>query len=896
MLLTPNTKLGPYEVLSSLGAGGMGEVYRARDSRLDRDVAIKLLPETFARDTERMARFQREAKVLASLSHTNIAAVYGFEEFEGKRFLVMELAEGETLAERLQRGPLPIRDSLEIASLVAQGVEAAHEKGIIHRDLKPANVKVTAEGVLKVLDFGLAKALTGDTSATDIANSPTITVEHTRPGVVLGTAAYMSPEQARGRVLDKRTDIWSFGVILYECLTAQRPFIGETTSDLVARILERDPDWTALPKETPPLVQLLLRRCLAKDRNKRLRDIGDARVDLEAAIHDPTTSGWLLGDAALRTTSSKRERSGAWMAVSAVFVAILGVASGWALRDWRASTAPRAVIRFVLDFPASYSLTGEGDGASLALDPTGGTLAFAAEAKGISRIFVRELSADEARPMPGTEGGKAPFFSPDGRWLGFSAGGKLMKVPVAGGPSLSLCDKSSEDAAWLDDGTIVFGGERSLVRVSENGGTPQELAVAGPTKRAVDGQQLLLGFQTVCAVPGASYVLAGVWDGVSIQDYDVVSVSLSDGAVRSVMQNAVDPHYVAPGYLVFLRGTSVLAVPFDERRGVVQGEPFQVIEGVVASKWADQAKFATSTNGTLAFVPGGRPGPGRRLIRVDSNGKAEPLMDGVDAMVGGILVSPSGRDVAVVTLRRQIELWSFSMSRQSFTLVNNTGETWGPVWTSDGESLVFQRTVPEQEPKIVQQRADGSGPAEPISIEKLGDANPSSFSPDGSMLFMTRNDDVILHRWGQTGPPELILGTSADEGDAMFAPDGKHFAYVSNESSRDEVFVRTIPDSGRKWQVSTTGGYAPRWSRDGKTLFFLDDKGVLHASSIETDSVFHSSSPQRLFDTNGIATTDLWGAYDVLPDGSFVMVEPADWEKQPSRIHIVVNWVAELPK
>jgi len=907
MTLATGLQLGPYEILAPLGAGGMGEVYRARDARLDREVAIKVLPEALARDKERILRFEREAKVLASLNHPNIAAIYGFEEFESTRFLVMELAEGETLAQRLNRGPIPIRDTLEIANGIAIALEAAHEKGIIHRDLKPANVKVTPDGTVKVLDFGLAKAMAGDSTGTDIANSPTITMEHTRPGVILGTAAYMSPEQARGRGLDKRTDIWSFGVVLYEFLAGTRPFVGETTSDLVARILERDPDWTSLPASTPPLVQLLLRRCLAKDRNRRLRDIGDARVDLETALTDPTSSGVLLAGAAIASGERKPKRGVVPVAALLIPALLLGAALGWRARASRESVSALPVVRFHVDVPSPYEFhIGDGsDLSSFTLNRSGTMLAFTAYAEGVSRILVRDFAAREARPLPGTEGGEDPFFSPDSRWLGYFAGDKLMKVPVHGGPALTICEATGPDGAWLEDGTIVFkaSNSMSLVRVGEKGGTPTELAVAGQSRRSVDGKQLLLGFQTLRAIPGADYILAGVWDGTTIEDYALVSVSLADGTVRSVMHDGVDPHFVAPEYLLFLRGSSILAAPFDLQAGEVTGEPVQVIEGVVSSKWADSALFAASVSGTLAYVPGGRQGPGRRLIRVDAAGKSEPLMENAEAIVGGMRVSPDGGEVIVTTLRRNIDLWSFNVARRSLTLVNNIGESWNPVWTSDSQAIVFQQVIPEQPRSVVRKRIDGSMAAEPVPIESPDRIGTNSFSPDGTQLLVTleevspeRRSDIALYRWGQIGPTEPVLGGSADESDATFAPDGKHFAYVSNETGRYEVFVRTLSDTGAKRQISQAGGREPVWSRDGKKLFFLDHKAVLHAVSVDLDAGPQFSAPEKLFDTAGMATTDLWGVYDVLPDGGFVMVQPADWEKQTPRIHVVLNWREELMK
>ncbi len=908
MSLTAGTKLGPYGILAPLGAGGMGEVYRARDSRLDRDVAIKVLPEAFSRDPERVARFEREAKLLASLNHPNIAAVYGFEQAGDKRLLVLELVEGETLADRLKVGPMAIDEALATAKQIAEALESAHEQGIIHRDLKPGNIKITPEGKVKVLDFGLAKAMAADDrSHTAVANSPTITADFTRPGVIMGTAAYMSPEQARGKAVDKRTDIWSFGCVLYECLGGRKPFDGETSTDLIARILERDPDWSRLPPKTPPTAQLLMRRCLAKDRNKRLRDIGDARIELESALADPTSSGLLFAGAVVAGRSGRRGRGVGLLMGLLVATALLGSGLGWWLRASRESVSAPAIVRFNVDAPAPFEFRiGERyDSSSFCLDDDGTMLAFSAFAEGSSRIFVRKFSENEARALPGTEGGWNPFFSPDGRWVGYFMGGKLMKAPVSGGPAMTLCDATATNAAWLEDGTIVYGdsGGRRLLRVGEMGGMPKELAIAGQSRRSVDGKQLLLGFQSVCAIPAADYVLAGVWDGTTIEDYAIVSVSLADGTVRSLMQHGVDPKFIAPGTLVFLRGSSVMEVPFDAKTASLTGEPREVIGGVVCSKWADDALFTASANGTLAFMPGGRQGPDRRLIRVDSTGKSEPLTETADAIVGGMRLSPDGRDLILITLRRNIDLWSFNLARRSLTLVNNMGESWSPVWTPDGSAILFGQIVPEKPRTVVKKRVDGSAAVEPVPIEGDDEINPNSFSADGTQLLVTldevsqeRRSDIALIPWGKPGPPQIVLGSAADESNAKFAPDGAHFAFVSNETGRYEVFVRSLSNSGSKWQVSQAGGHEPVWSRDGRKLFFLDHKGILLAASVDWDSGPKFSAPEKLFDTAGIATTDLWGVYDVLPDGDFVMVQPAAWEKQAPRIHVVLNWREELKK
>jgi len=485
MGLNPNTKLGPYEILSPLGAGGMGEVYRAKDSRLDRDVAIKVLPEAMALDSERILRFEREAKALATLSHPNIAAIYGFEEHDGKRLLVMELAEGETLAERLGRGALPIDESLETARKIAEALEAAHEKGIVHRDLKPANIKIGPDGEVKVLDFGLAKALVGDAasvpsmSPTEVVHSPTITAEFTRPGLILGTAGYMSPEQARGRSIDKRTDIWAFGCVLFECLSGARLFSGETATDSIGAILHKEPEWALLPPNTPPTIQLLLRRCLAKDRNKRLRDIGDARIEIENALADPTASMLRLGGAALYAAGASSwqaawRRSLPW-ALCAILVAALGAL--W----FSTRPAKQAVMRYTLPIPESQALRGS-RWPMFNSSPDGTKVVFVGSNESGRQLYLRLNHQLDATPLANTDDAFDPFFSPDGEWIAFSQKGKLRKISVLGGPATTICDAADpRGASWGRDGTIVFApNPRSGIwRVPAAGGEPVKLTDAG---------------------------------------------------------------------------------------------------------------------------------------------------------------------------------------------------------------------------------------------------------------------------------------------------------------------------------------------------------------------------------------------------------------------------------
>ena len=671
MSLKPGTKLGSYEILSPLGKGGMGEVFRARDSKLDRDVAIKVLPEFYARDPERVARFQREAKVLASLNHPHIAAIYGFEESDEKRFLVMELVEGDTLGERIKAGRMPIEDALSFAQQIAEALEAAHESGIIHRDLKPANVKVTPDGTVKVLDFGLAKVLMtgGDASQTEMANSPTITAQHspTAAGVILGTAAYMSPEQARGKPLDKRTDIWSFGCVLYECLGGRRPFEGETTTDLVAKILERDPDWNQLPSDTPATVSQLLRRCLTKDRNRRLQAIADARVELEDAIRDPFSSSVSMIGVAPAEGGAKKVWPGsnrlAHVCVGMFMGAAILYLGIFALQPFGEQTI-QAPVRF------AFSLTEANGGkeekqlspVDVRITPDGSAIVI--EVAGTGRpLYIRELDRITTRPLPGTEGGTSPFFSPDGRSIGFVLDRRLLHVPRSeGAPSVigTASGFVGSNPLWVNDDLIVFTSLDS-----------QKLLTIGPTETAptallsASDVPDVVGFETYCRTPNPNVILVGGYTGNSIDHNAIISVSLTDGSTTPIVSNAAKPMVVGDEFLVFLRGSSLVAMTFDFRSMRATGNEVVVHDGVTTSDFCGGGVFDVSSSGTLAYVGGQRMSDGRHLAWVDRGGVVGRVFDKADAYNGALALSPDGKHVTVNTLRRALELWTVELSSQA---------------------------------------------------------------------------------------------------------------------------------------------------------------------------------------------------------------------------------------
>ncbi len=901
--LRPGSSLGLYEIQSLVGAGGMGEVYRARDTRLDREVAIKVLPEVFARDPERVARFQREAKVLASLNHPNIAGIHGFEEVEGKRFLVMELVEGATLADRLRDGALPVEEALTVGRQIAEALEAAHERGIIHRDLKPANVKITPDGAVKVLDFGLAKAMTDELSASQMADSPTITARHTRPGVVLGTAAYMSPEQARGKPVDKRTDIWSFGVVLYEALCGCRPFVGETATDLVAKILEREPDWSTLPPETPPIVQLLLRRCLAKDRNKRLRDIGDARIDIEQAIADPTSSMLRIGDAAISAADARIRRavwrrSLPWVLTGmfAVALAMVGVSF------WRATRpTPKPVVRLEV-VVSEKEPSPEDAGAQAVISPDGTHLAYVIGTWESWHLYLRTLDQLEGTLLAGTEEALNPFFSPDGQWVAFFAKKKLKKVSVLGGAPQTLCDVTDAGygGTWGTDGTIVFGTKSDGVqRVSAAGGKVEELTKPDEANKNSSHrwpQFLPDGKAVIYTVSGG-----GVSD---FNDATIELISLEAKQRRTLHRGGSYGRYVPSGHLVFVHKGTLFAAPFDLKRLELTGLPTPVLESVAFDSDEGGAAYDCSQTGTLVYR---REEPRRlsTLVWVDRQGTITPLVD-TPRDYGSLALAPDGKRLAVVVIsienkENPSDVWVYDIERATMTrLTFDSGMEWFPVWTPDGLRVAYAAGKDWAALDILWKPADGAGEAERLT-DNSSNQWPLSWSPDGKVLAFMKWDektesDIWFLRLEGDRKPEVFLQTPPRENWARFSPDGRWLAYSSSESGKFEIFVRPFPSGDRKWQISNDGGRSARWSADGKELFYLQDKTMMAVPVSGEGSSFSADKPRKLFELqSGLNTSG--SCFDVAPDGQrFVMVKSAEEEKNADRTHLtfVFNWFEEL--
>jgi serine/threonine-protein kinase len=889
MALASGARLGPYEILAPLGAGGMGEVYGAKDTKLGRDVALKILPSEFTHDPERIARFKREAQVLATLNHPHIAAIYGLEESEGVQALVLELVEGPTLADRIVQGPIPFDQALPIAKQIAEALEAAHEAGIIHRDLKPANIKVRPDGTVKVLDFGLAKAFAPDAAsarARDLSESPTITSPATtRMGVILGTAAYMSPEQAKGKPVDKRADIWAFGAVLYEMLIGTKPFPGDDVSQTLARVIDRDPDWDALPRAVPPALQVFLRRCLQKPPRQRVQDIGDVRLALEGAFDTPPT---VTSTAPDRTLSLwHRPLAVAILALS--LAAVTSLVTSVACFAWWGIARPerRAVTRLVIPLPPTAPLTPEVVG-KVALSPDGRALVYVGGTGPQRRLYVRRLDQINVVPVAGTEGAVQPFFSPDSQWVGFAAAEELKKVRLAGGPPVTVCKLPSAfgGASWGVNDVILFGALQSgLWRVPAAGGE------ANPVTTLEAGET---GHVTPDILPGGKAVIFTILSGLDVSATGRIgAVSLATRGGRRAFLEGFTPRYASTGHIIFWQSGALWAVPFDLSRLEPMGEPVQVVESVFSGSYA---RFSLSADGTLVYVPSAAPDAERTLVLVDRKGRATPVGE-AKAQYLYPRFSPDGRRVAVnigggVGGGGEIQICDL----ERHTCSRLTSGSY-PVWTPDGSRVTFNATSRSGDVDLYWKRSDGSGEAEPLLI-RPGIQWPFSWSPDGQVLTFNEVqpggvglDLWLLRRGGEATP---LVVTSFDQRMATFSPDGRWIAYQSNESGRFEIYVRPYPGPGGRELVSTNGGREAVWSRDGHELFYREGNRLM-VVSLDTSAGFKAGLPRMIFE--GYVSLISGTNYDVSPDGQrFVMVQGSQTAGAvgPTELRLVLNWFEEL--
>jgi Tol biopolymer transport system component len=882
----PGRQIGGYQVLSLLGAGGMGEVYEARDVKLGRKVAIKILPGSFANDAERLARFEREARMLAALNHPNIATIYRLEQSGGVNYLVMELVPGQTLAERIGKGALPIAETLKIAGQIAEALEAAHEKGVIHRDLKPANVKVTPEGRVKVLDFGLAKAFIGDGSQ-DLSQAPTLSEE----GRILGTPAYMSPEQARGLPVDKRTDIWAFGCVLYEMLTGHKPFAGPTLSDILAAILKHEPDWNALPEQTPPKIRDLLRRCLQKDAQRRLRDIGDARPEIEESLAAPAEPA---ASRALPKALLPRALVGglACLFIGAVLAAIVL----WILKP-RQSPGPQSLARMFVTPPGEHLLGGEAGTPIAALSPDGARLVSVVREGSTVQLYLRRLDQLQFAAIAGTEGAVDPFFSPDGEWIGFYSvpEKKLEKVSVAGGAPQIVCETGQIDgASWGPHDIIVFSsglrGNFGLYQIPAAGGTPRSLTT-------IDSTQGETGHGWPEFLPdGKSLLFSILHSGHANDDGEIVAQSLETDARKVLVRGGIQPHYAPSGHLIYARAGTLMAVPFDRSRLELTGTPVAVLEGLGSGDALSQ--FTFSKTGWLVYKPSGDTDSQlRRLVWVDHKGVSEQLA-APPRRYEFPRLSPESRRVAVQVVGDKTDIWIYDLARDTLTRLTSEGNNTWPIWTPDGNRVTFtsNRGGPDN---LFWKLADGSGSDERLSTSEHVQI-PRSWMPDGQDLVFedvdpTTNDDLWvlpLHGNRQAWP---FLRTPFPEGWARLSPDGHWLAYVSKELARTEVYVQPFPKGGAKYQISTSGATEPVWSHDGRELFFRSGDKMM-AVDISTQPAFSAGKPAVLFESADYDRISTTPDYDVSLDGQrFLMIQAAGQQSAPPYV-VVLNWFEELKR
>ena len=890
MAFAAGTRVGAYEVTSLIGAGGMGEVYRAHDSSLHRDVALKVLPDVFAADPERLARFKREALVLASLNHPNIAAIYGFAEGQA---LVMELVEGPTLADRIAQGPVPLDEALPIARQIADALQSAHDRGIVHRDLKPANIKLRPDGTAKVLDFGLAKAFEGESAASPTSTiSPTITSPAaTALGVILGTAAYMSPEQARGKTVDRRTDIWAFGCVLYEMLVGRRIFEGDEVSDVLAFILTTEPGWSALPPGTPTAIRRLLRRCLQKDRGRRLDSAADARIEIDEALTAPSDA-----ERQVPHLGMLRRLGVAWATASAFAIALLAVlASSWLGIDATRELQDAQPIRFVVSPPEGWTwrlggTTGTTGIAPMAISPDGRRLAVeAANSEGTTQIWIRSLESLDAQPLAGTIGGFAPFWSPDSRFVGFFADGKLKKVDTSGGAPITLCDAPiPQGGSWSQDGVIVFAPtvNSALQKVSASGGVPTSASslTEGETGHRrpwflPDGRHFLFSANAPAAGQRPVYLAA-------VDSPDRTELLRADSANVSYSQ----------GHLLYRRGNTLMAHPFDAQRLQLTGEPVPVAEEVQANGAIANALFSVSDTAVLVYSTGNSQLG--QLLWFDRAGKPLGVLGDWGAY-HDLELAPDGKR-ASVTLpdpsRGGRDIWIFETERGlrtrfSFDQANESSSAWSP----DGSELVFSSDR-RGHVDLYRKRSNGSGSEEAL-FEDDRTKWVQSWSPDGGavLFFTAAADGTDLFVLPLTGArkPTALQQTPFSETRGRFSPDGRWIAYQSNESGRAEVYVASLAAAGGKWQISTTGGGFPRWRRDGSEIFYLAADNRLMAASVNgRGSSFEVGMVTPLFLTRAPAGGY---QYDVSADGQRFLVNSVR-EADSTPVTVVVNWTAALNK
>ncbi|HUD71178.1 MAG TPA: protein kinase [Dongiaceae bacterium] len=900
MPLSPGTRLGVYELIGPLGAGGMGEVWRARDTRLQRDVAIKVLPDLLAEEPERLARLTREAQTLAALNHPNIAHIHGLEESGGVRALVMELVEGEDLSALIARGPMPLAEALPIARQVADALEAAHEQGIIHRDLKPANVKVRPDGTVKVLDFGLAKVMdplagaAGGRSGGDLTNSPTLTARATQAGVILGTAAYMAPEQARGRVVDRRADIWAFGVVLYEMLTGRRAFEGDDISITLAGVLKDDVDLRVLPADLPAGVRRLLRRCLEKDPRRRLASMGDARLEMEDT-EPPAAAG------AAPTAGAAAARRGLSLPVALGIAAAAVVVTAAVMRSLApapALPAATGVTRLAVTLPDDSEIA-ETNRLPLALSPDGSMLVFVARRETAQQLYLRRLTEREAVPLPGTEGAATPFFSPDGQWIAFFAQGKIKRIAV-GGAAMQIVASEAIDprgGSWGTDGNIYYAPTNTsgLFKVPAAGGTPTALTTLDPAKDEISHRwpQVL---------PDHQWLLYTIWTGPGTDERRIVVQSLVTGERHDLLPGGDSARYLTSGHLLYARTDDLFVIPW--RPGVTD------LSGAVPVTLPEHprlenegaAAYDVSPNGTLVYLPGGPTRYSQRVVWVDATGRTEALPI-PERDYASVAISPDGRRAAIQVNEGTIGIWMYDFERHTLTpFPTGPGSSQAPVWTPDGRRILYRATRHGQRDIYVKD-ADGTGDETRLTAGLGRSLTPTSISPDGTWLVFSglggsvRSENLIWRlRLDGASQPEAMLPPADRLFDGQISPDGRYMAYDSAISGRLEVYVMPFPGPGASQQVSVGGGYEHLWSHDGGVLYF-QNREQLMAVDVTPGNPPRFGQPRALYDGRFRRNANGNTPWSLSPDGKrFLRVQQAEPDRGFEQIDVVLGWTDEVTR
>ncbi len=894
MPLTVGSRLGSYEIVALLGAGGMGAVYQARDTKLGRAVAIKVILDAFASDSERIGRFEREAKMLASLNHPRIAALFGMEHVDGQHLLVMELIEGETLADRLRRGPMPIDTALSTAIQIAEALEAAHEKGVVHRDLKPANVKITAEGEIKVLDFGLAKVMESESTSAGLANSPTLSMMASQAGLILGTAAYMSPEQAKGLPADHRSDVFSFGTVFFEMLTGRQPFSGDTAPDVMASVLVREPDLELLPPKLNPRVSALVRRCLEKSPRRRWQAIGDVRAELEIIAGDPHPVVSGEGPA----TDTPVWRRAMPILVTAVLASGLTALAAWTLMR----PVPPPVARFTFPLPDGQRFSASGR-PLLDISPDGTQLVYVAD----QQLHLRPLSSLEARPIKGAGGAGGvlnPRFSPDGRSIVFWSGAEqaLKRIPVEGGTPSTICAASRPyGISW--HGPLIFVGQGSagIIKVPADGGTPETVVTLKPDEQAY-GPELL---------PDGDTLLFTIATSTAIDKWDrskVVRQSLKSGERRVLIDDASDARYVPTGHLLYARSGVLMATRFDTDRLSPTGSPVTMVQGIRRSDGGQTgaAQFSISANGTVVYVPGPVSGssPRGELAFIDRSGKEEKLKL-PSFIYESPRASPDGKHLAVTTGdATTANVWIYDLSgTRAIRQLTFGGLNRYPVWTPDSQRIAFQSDR-EGDLGIFWQRADGTDTARRLTKPQPGASHiPEAWSRVRDRLFFTSSAAAVFSLWSLSLPEQKLeaMDKIASRGSSLnssLTKDGRWIAYSVGEGKGViAIYVAPLPWTGPKYRIAN--GVFPVWSSDARELYYMGFGGTLFATKVSTERGFEFSEPVRLpVSRLFFAGPAIQRGYDVMPDGRLIAAIPPQ-EGQgalPEQIEVVINWFEDLKR